>query len=339
LNDTNLNRTGNIGIIRKLYRDGLLSADAFIAANAVLRPVSSWFSWARRMLLFLGSTLVLAGIIFFFAYNWAAMGRFLKFGLIEAAIIACVVTSHLLGPARLSGKVLLLSGSVLVGVLLAVYGQVYQTGADAFELFVGWAALIFGWVIVSQFAALWVVWLVILNTGAILYWEQVGGPAHSIRYEFLWLAVAGLNGVALAGREVGLRRGLAWLGGRWLRGVLLTAPLVALTFPTFHLIVDLDSADGLTALAALAWLVTAAGGYACYRFVLRDMVPIAIIVMNACVILLTLIGRVLFDEMKFGESGQFLLFAPIILGVVSGAGFWLRKTAATMADEMKGAAG
>ncbi len=28
-------------------------------------------------------TLVLAGIIFFFAYNWANMGRFLKFGVIE----------------------------------------------------------------------------------------------------------------------------------------------------------------------------------------------------------------------------------------------------------------
>lgn len=339
MKDTDLNRTADIGIIHKLYRDGLLSDDAFAAASAVLRPVSSWFSWVRRMLLFLGSTLVLAGVIFFFAYNWAAMGRFFKFGLIEAGIIGCIVGSHLLGRARLSGKVLLLSASILVGVLLAVYGQVYQTGADAFELFVGWAVLIFGWVIISEFSALWLAWLVILNTGAILYWQQVGGPAHSIRYEFLWLALAGLNGAALALREAGLRKGLAWLGGGWLRGVLLAAPLVALSFPAFHVIVDLDSADGLTALAALAWLVTAAGGYACYRFVLRDMVPIAIIAMNACVILLTLIGRVLFDEMESGEGVRFLLFGLIILGVVSGTGFWLRKTAATMAGEMKGAAG
>lgn len=60
MNGTELNRTANIGIIRKLYRDGLLSDDAFIAANAALRPISSWFSWARRMLLFFGSVLVLA---------------------------------------------------------------------------------------------------------------------------------------------------------------------------------------------------------------------------------------------------------------------------------------
>lgn len=86
MNGTELNRKADVGIIRKLYRDGLLSDEALIAASAVLRPISSWFSWARRMLLFLGSALVLAGIIFFFAYNWAAMGRFLKFGLIEARL-------------------------------------------------------------------------------------------------------------------------------------------------------------------------------------------------------------------------------------------------------------
>ena len=61
LNDTDLNRTADIGIVRKLYRDGLLSEDALAAASAVLRPVSSWFSWARRMLLLLGSAVKALG--------------------------------------------------------------------------------------------------------------------------------------------------------------------------------------------------------------------------------------------------------------------------------------
>jgi uncharacterized membrane protein len=335
LNSTELDRTADIGIIRKLYRDGLLSDDAFIAANAALRPISTWLSWAKRMLLFFGSALVLAGIIFFFAYNWAAMGRFLKFGLIEAGVIICIVGSHLRGRTRLSGKVLLLGGSVLVGVLLAVYGQTYQTGADTFELFIGWAVLILGWVIVSEFAALWLVWLILLNIGVILYWHQVGDPAHSIRYEFLCLGVAVLNGAALALREEGVRRGLEWLSSTWLRGILLAGSLAALSVPTIHLIVDFDSTEGVSAFAALAWTIAAVGGYACYRFQLRDMVPLALIVMNACVILLTLIGKVLFHNTRFDEGGMFLVFALIILGVVSGAAFWLRKTAATMANEMK----
>ncbi len=334
MGDSELNRKVNIGIVRKLYRDGLLSDDAFIAASAVLRPISSWFSWARLMLLFFGSALILAGIIFFFAYNWSAMGRFLKFGLIEAGIIGCIVASHLRGRTRLSGKVLMLIASVLVGVLLAVYGQTYQTGADAFELFIGWAVLILGWVIISEFAALWLLWLILLNTGALLYLDQVGHPAHIIRFEFLFLTLALLNGVSLILREVGVRKGFQWLSGRWLRGILLSASLVALSFPTIILILGHRDV-GVSALSAVAWIIATVGGYVCYRFKLRDMLPLALIVTNACVVLLTLIGKILFENTSFFEQGIFLLFALIILAVVSGATFWLRKTAAAMAGEMK----
>lgn len=286
------------------------------------------------MLLFFGSVLILAGIIFFFAYNWAAMGKFLKFGLIEAGIIVCIVASYLLGPKRLSGKVLLLSGSVLVGVLLAVYGQIYQTGADAFEIFIGWSVFILGWVIISDFAALWLLWLVLLNTGAILYWYQVGRPANTIRYEFLCLALAVLNGTALVLREVGLLKGLQWLRGRYLRGILFAASLVALSLPTIDLIVDFNNTTEVNVLATFVWVLAAVGGYICYRFKLRDMIPLALIVTDACVILLMLIGKILFDSIGFVEPSVYLFFALIILGVVSGAAFWLRKTAATMTNEI-----
>ena len=223
--DLRSNQKSNIRTLRKLYQDGLLHEHAFIAASRMVRPTSAWFDWARRMLLFFGSALVLAGVIFFFAYNWSKMEHFLKFALIEAGILACILASHLRGISRLSGKVLLLSASVLVGVLLAVYGQTYQTGADAFELFIGWVVLILGWVLISEFSALWFVWLILLNTGAILYWKQVGNPAYSVRYEFLCLAMALLSGIALAFYEVGVQQGLKWLRSRWQRGVLLAGSI------------------------------------------------------------------------------------------------------------------
>lgn len=212
---TPLDKRASIRIILKLYQDGLLSDKACAAASSIMRPPSAWFIWARRNLLLFGSALVLAGVIFFFAYNWAEMGRFLKFVLIEAGIAACVVGAHLRGLLRPSGKVLLLSASVLVGVLLAVYGQTYQTGADAFELFIGWALLILGWVFISEFAALWMVWLILLNTGAILYWKQVGHPSHATPYELFCLAIACLDSVALVLYEIGVYQGLKWLSGRW----------------------------------------------------------------------------------------------------------------------------
>jgi uncharacterized membrane protein len=333
VNNNPYNKPAEIAVINRLHRDGLLSDEAFTAAQAVLHPASLWFAWAARMLLFLGSTLVLAGIIFFFAYNWANMGRFLKFGIIEIGILACILTAHLRGLKQLTDKTLLLSASVLVGVLLAVYGQVYQTGADAFGLFLGWAGLIFLWVLIGEFAALWLLWLVLLNTGAILYWQQVGDPTHSIQYEILCLAIAALNGAGLALYETGMRQGQAWLDNRWLRGLLLIAVLVPLSIPTVHLIVEFGDSEGLTLLTACVWTATAIGGSAFYHFKTPNMPALALLVMNACVLLLTLIGNILFDQMNLDVAGGFLLFALIILAVVSSAAFLLRRTAAAMATK------
>lgn len=333
MSDLRSNQKANIRTLRKLYQEGLLHEHAFIAASRMVRPTSAWFDWARRMLLFFGSALVLAGVIYFFAYNWSRMGHLLKFALIEAGILACILASHLRGISKPSGKVLLLSASVLVGVLLAVYGQTYQTGADAFELFIGWAVLISGWVFISEFSALWLVWLILLNTGTILYWIQVGNPAHSIRYEFLCLAVAFLNGIALALYEVGVQQALKWLKNRWQRGVLLAGSLFALSIPTIALIVEPGEAKGITVFIAFAWGVGATGGYLCYRYELRDMIPIAIIISNACVILLTLLEKALFHGTGHDEGGRFLLFSLIILAVVSMAVFLLRHIAAKMAGE------
>ncbi len=339
MNTNASNKPAEIGLLRQLKRDGLLNDEAFTAALAVLHPPSAWFAWTGRMLLLLGSTLILAGVIFFFAYNWAEMNRFLKFGVIEAGIIGCVLAAHQRGLKQLSGKTLLLSAAVLVGVLLAVYGQVYQTGADPFGLFLGWAVLIFAWVLIGEFVALWLLWLILLNTGAVLYWQQVGGPAHSVPYEMLCLVIAALNGTVLAFHELGASLAWKWLNNRWLRGVLLIACLIPFSIPVLHLVVEPSSTEALTLLAACVWVAAVSGGYAYYRFKRPDMPALALIVMNVCVILLTLIGKLFFDVMDFDEAGGFLLFALIILAVVSGAAFFLRRTAAAMAGTSEEAVG
>ena len=48
-----------------------------------------------------------------------------------------------------AGKAALLAASLFVGALLALIGQIYQTGADTFEMFAAWAALILPWVLVG----------------------------------------------------------------------------------------------------------------------------------------------------------------------------------------------
>ena len=336
MNDSSLDKLVDIKTLRRLHQDGCLTDEAFNAALRTLRPAAVWFSWAERNLLFFGSALLLSGIMFFFAYNWAVMGKFLKLGLIEAGVVACVVSSYWLGLNKLTGKMLLLSASVLLGILMAVYGQTYQTGADAFELFVGWAALIFGWVVVSEFAALWFFWLILVNTGVILYWVQVLEPAYKLDGdgESLLLFLAALNGIALGCREFAVKKGFNFLEGKWLRGILVIAILTALSIPPWLLIFDDHYLKSIPVAYSLAWPPAVVVGYFCYRFILRDMLTLALILMNACLILLTLIGKLMLDRHHYRDEFMFLLFALIIIGVVSVTAFWLKRTAAKMAKEV-----
>jgi uncharacterized membrane protein len=322
--NTPLDKKADLKTIRMFYQDGFLNEEAFRAAEAIMRPSVEWFIWARQLLLFIGSALVLSGIIFFFAYNWDKMGRFFKLGLLEGLILACAVGSQWWRHKKLEAKVLLLSAAVLVGVLMAVYGQIYQTGADAFELFVGWAALIFGWVVVSEFAALWFVWLAILNTGLILYWVQVGQPSYKISYDYLWLSLAGLNASALVLREIGLKFALEWVRSRWLRPVLFLAMIIALSIPTTLFIVDYEHVHETAAIAAVIWMIVAATGYWLYRIQWPDIIILGLIIMNACYLVIILICKLLFENIEHHNAGLFLFIALIILAIVSAAAFWLK---------------
>ncbi len=141
--------------ILDLFNSKLLSEEAKDEALNFQKKSLVWWYWANRILLFIGFALLLSGIVFFFAFNWAKMGIFQKFAIVEAGILTCVAGAWLRGLDEILGKVLLLSAAFFVGVFLAVFGQIYQTGADAYELFMGWSLLIAGWVVISEFAGFW----------------------------------------------------------------------------------------------------------------------------------------------------------------------------------------
>jgi uncharacterized membrane protein len=131
-----------------------------------------WRKFLRLFLITLGIGFTTAGIIFFFAYNWADLNKFVKLGLIEVIIIATTITV-LLPKIKTNTKNIILTGSsFLVGVLFAVFGQIYQTGADAYDFFLAWTLFITLWVIVSNFAPLWLLYIVLINTTFVLYTEQ-----------------------------------------------------------------------------------------------------------------------------------------------------------------------
>ncbi len=133
----------------------------------------AWRKFLQVLLISLGMGFTVSGIIFFFAYNWADLHKFAKLGMTQGLLV--ILTSFVLFSKLNEGfkNVLLTGSSVMVGVLFAVYGQIYQTGANAYDFFFGWTIFITLWAVISNFAPLWLVYLIIVNTTFILYTQQV----------------------------------------------------------------------------------------------------------------------------------------------------------------------
>lgn len=140
----------------------------------VYKDKAAWQKFLQLFFISFGIGFTVAGIVFFFAYNWAELHKFVKLGLTVGVIIA-TTTLVLLPKININiRKIILLGSAVLVGVLFAVFGQIYQTGANAYDFFLAWTVFVTLWVIVSNFAPLWLLYLILINTTLILYSQQVG---------------------------------------------------------------------------------------------------------------------------------------------------------------------
>lgn len=316
----------------ELKSAGLLSPEAYEAARAILRPSHHWWRWANRILLFVGSALLLAGVIFFFAYNWARMSSVAKLCLIETGLWACAVGALKSGLDQLTGKVLMLAACVLVGVLLAVFGQVYQTGADAYQNYVLWALLILPWVAITRFGALWIVWLIVTNVAAIFFWLQVQ-VQDDFNFQFGILPILGLwNTAALAAQQFAVHKRWDWLDQNWIGQSVWLAVVTYFTIPMLIFIAAFGEIDDIGLLLGCGGCVVAlvAGQYY-FRFVRFNFPAIGVNVLSASIVLLTLIGKVLFEISE--QAPTFLLFGVIVLAVSTASAFYMRSLSRSRGHE------
>ena len=87
-----------------------LGAESLAPAWARTLPArADWHRWLERALLALGTALLCAGVIVFFAFNWEALHKFAKFGLLAglltglAALAAWRPAGDGIGQAALAG--------------------------------------------------------------------------------------------------------------------------------------------------------------------------------------------------------------------------------------------
>lgn len=144
-----------------------------ILKQSVYNDKESWQKFFRLFIISLGVGFTVAGIVFFFAYNWADLHKFVKIGLTQGILVAATIVALLPKINENIRNVILTGASVLVGVLFAVFGQIYQTGANAYDFFLAWTIFVTIWVLVSKFSPLWLLYLVLINTTFILYSQQV----------------------------------------------------------------------------------------------------------------------------------------------------------------------
>src|SRR2546423_2492933 len=189
--------------------DGL----AALRAAGVLPTAREWRVFLDRLLLWSGAVALGSALVFFIAHNWNDLGKFAKFALAEVLLVGAVLGYWLSGPDRASGKASLLVACIVLGALLALFGQTYQTGADTWELFATWAALMIPWVLVARFAGLWILLIAVVNTAIVLYFRVFPGLLGISTEHQLWTLFA-FNTTALTVWELAARR-LAWLDERW----------------------------------------------------------------------------------------------------------------------------
>ncbi len=61
---------------------------------------------------------------------------------------------------------------IATGALLALIGQIYQTGADIWQLFAIWVALIIPWVVISGSNACWGFFWALGNFAVVVFFAQ-----------------------------------------------------------------------------------------------------------------------------------------------------------------------
>jgi uncharacterized membrane protein len=270
---------------------------------------SQWRAFLVQLSLWLGTLALAAAVIFFFAFNWESLGRLAKLGLVEAAILATLAACWRLDLESMAGKAVLTLLALLVGALLALTGQIYQTGADPYELFAWWAVLILPWVAAGRFAPLWLLWLALLNLAAWLYFSLWWSG------ETLMWILLGLNGLALVAWEAGHRSGLAWLRDSWPPRLAAIAGGTAATGLALWAI--FDGGPGL-----LGWLAWMGLVYFWYRHVRRDLFMLAGGVLSLIVVLAAFLSRSMLDD-----GAGYLFIGLAVIALSAGGAMWLNRLA------------
>ncbi|HEV8501994.1 MAG TPA: DUF2157 domain-containing protein [Casimicrobiaceae bacterium] len=302
---------------------GALSAQDMpraLRVAAVVPDGTRWLRFVEWVTIGAGAALIGVGIVFFIAYNWAAMPATARFALVEAAIVVAVAACLWRGPDTPAGIGALCVAAIAVGGLLALVGQTYQTGADTYELFAAWALAMLPWAVLGRQAPLWLIWLCVVNLAAQAWFARWGMAGFAGGQGALWTLLL-QNAGALALWEVARTLDLREFRADWALRVVGVASGIGATIAGIDAIFDSRAAASSLGIGWALWLAALWYGFRMRRV---DVFVLAVGLLSTIVVTAAFLGKHLFTDRFFASP---LLVAAAVIGLAAGGIVVLRRIA------------
>ncbi|WP_296237321.1 DUF4401 domain-containing protein [Psychrobacter sp. UBA5136] len=357
--------------IEQLLQQDILPLKNAEAAATYLEVYPSkrmWLEFFDKALLIIGAVALVLSLMFFIAYNWQHMGKMGKFALVEVALVITIALYVTLSfrPLRqnrqfrqrfqLIRQLLLLIASIITGSLLALFGQVYQTGADTWQLFFAWALLITPWVVIARFPALWLLWLGLVNAFLLLYLNVANLQFinHNVQNVFQVAILALFNLGAFYSWLIGLdnktpfstphlfhrvipKKSPAQINSAQTKSNLHWSTdvvgLLTTFFITYLAIVTVfDNGDiWTTSIAIVLWLGWC--GFMLWQFYQRrvDLLMLTYLSFSVITVVMFWVSKWLLHDLK---TAGFLILALLLIAMSSAAVMWLSKITRVKSDDI-----
>ena len=282
-----------------------------------------------RVVLVFAVLMLCSGIIFFFAYNWDDLTRYHKFAIAQAALILVLLPLLRVNLQQPTAQAALFAASLLVGALLALVGQTYQSGADTYQLFLVWAVLITPWAVLAAMPALYLLLLALLNISLLLALDSLAIHYLPGPYTRVSWALLALNGAAAI---LWLLYAQRRLDSRLIRWTERAINMYCLCIISSLAIAFISSSSDRDPLTLPTWLGFATAWLYYYRLRQLDLIMLSALIMASIVLAVTIITYALVDIIP--SELLFLLLALSVIGLSSAGAVWLK----TLSSGEQGAA-
>ncbi len=236
----------------------------------------------------LAAALIGLGLVCWIAANWESLGRTGRFALLQGFVAVTLLGALLRPAARAPLSLMALLG---IGGLFAYFGQTYQTGADPWQLFALWAALVLPLALAVRSDVLWAPWALVAMTGVSLWVQAHTGHRWRVEpHDLATHAIGWAAAMAVIGALSPALRRFTGAGAWALRTAVVLTVVLITTGAMWALFSRTVSAHYALGLAVLAGLFAVA---ATRRFF--DVFALSAVALGLNVLLTAGLARWVFD--------------------------------------------